>query len=42
MGKPMAVNLATALPPGSQIYAYDAVEEPVDEFHTSFPDMVVK
>lgn len=38
----MAMNLAKALPPGSQIYAHDAVEAPVDEFYASFSDAVLK
>lgn len=42
MGKPMAVNLAKSLPSGSQIYAHDAVNMPVDELYRSFPDMIVK
>lgn len=42
MGKPMAVNLARALAPGSQIHVHDAVKALVDEFCTSLPDMTVK
>jgi 3-hydroxyisobutyrate dehydrogenase len=42
MGKPMAINLAKALPSGSRMYAFDVVEAPVDELCATFPDMVTK
>jgi 3-hydroxyisobutyrate dehydrogenase len=42
MGKPMATNLAKALPPGSRVYAFDVVDAPVDELCSTFPHMVAK
>ncbi|KAK4239522.1 NAD binding domain of 6-phosphogluconate dehydrogenase-domain-containing protein [Achaetomium macrosporum] len=42
MGKPMAVNLAKALPRGSRLHVHDAVTAPVDELWASFPDIIVR
>ncbi|KAK3356557.1 NAD binding domain of 6-phosphogluconate dehydrogenase-domain-containing protein [Lasiosphaeria hispida] len=42
MGKPMVVNLATKLPPGSRIHVHDIVVAAVDQLVASFPDTVVK
>ncbi|KAK3388041.1 NAD binding domain of 6-phosphogluconate dehydrogenase-domain-containing protein [Podospora didyma] len=42
MGKPMAINLAKALPAGSQIYIHDIVEAAAEELCTSFPQVIVK
>ncbi|KAK3309220.1 NAD binding domain of 6-phosphogluconate dehydrogenase-domain-containing protein [Chaetomium strumarium] len=42
MGKPMAANLAKALPRGSQLHVHDAALAQVQELWTSFPDVVVR
>lgn len=41
MGKPMAVNLAKKLSPGSHIHVHDVVSSAVEELCTSFPDIIV-
>ncbi len=42
MGKPMVVNLAKKLPPGSRIHVHDVVAAAVDELCSSYPDTVVR
>ncbi|KAK0702222.1 NAD binding domain of 6-phosphogluconate dehydrogenase-domain-containing protein [Lasiosphaeris hirsuta] len=42
MGKPMVVNLAAKLPPGSLIHVHDIVAAVVDELVASFPGIVVR
>lgn len=42
MGKPMVVNLANKLPPGSRIHVHDVVTAAVDELCTSYPDQIVR
>ncbi|KAK3985746.1 NAD binding domain of 6-phosphogluconate dehydrogenase-domain-containing protein [Cladorrhinum sp. PSN332] len=45
MGRPMAANLAGHLHRASspaKIHVYDVVSAPVDELHSSFPDIIIK
>ncbi|KAK3373034.1 NAD binding domain of 6-phosphogluconate dehydrogenase-domain-containing protein [Lasiosphaeria ovina] len=42
MGKPMATNLAKALPAGAHLYVHDIVAAAVNELHALFPTIVVK
>lgn len=42
MGKPMAVNLAKKVPPGSHIYVHDVVDTAADDLYDLFPNTIVK
>lgn len=42
MGKPMVMNLAKGLPPGSKIHLHDVVTAAVDELCTNIPEIMVK
>lgn len=42
MGRPMLEHLANKLPPESRIWAYDIVEQVVDDVCAQFPDRVLK
>jgi pyrroline-5-carboxylate reductase len=42
MGKPMVSHLATKLPPESQIWVYDVVEQAMDDICAEYPDRIQK
>ena len=42
MGRPMVVHLANKLPPESQIYVFDVVQQVMDELSAQFPGRVLK
>lgn len=42
MGKPMVVNLAKKVPPGSHIHIHDVVDTAADDLYDLFPNTIVK